>query len=32
MLPEPLPARTTVYVSLPPNLKIEIDALAITED
>ena len=32
MLPEPLPARTTVYVSLPPKLKIEIDAFAITED
>ncbi len=32
MLPKPLPARTTVYVSLPPDLKIEVDALAITED
>jgi 2-iminobutanoate/2-iminopropanoate deaminase len=32
MLPKPLPARTTVYVSLPPNLKIEVDAIAITED
>jgi 2-iminobutanoate/2-iminopropanoate deaminase len=32
MLPKPLPARTTVYVSLPPNLKIEVDALAITAD
>jgi 2-iminobutanoate/2-iminopropanoate deaminase len=32
MLPKPLPTRTTVYVSLPPNLKIEVDAIAITQE
>jgi 2-iminobutanoate/2-iminopropanoate deaminase len=32
VLPEPLPARTTVYVSLPPGLKVEIDAIAVTKD
>jgi 2-iminobutanoate/2-iminopropanoate deaminase len=32
VLPEPLPARTTVYVSLPSGLKVEIDAIAVTED
>lgn len=31
-LPKPFPARTTVYVSLPPNLKLEIDAIAITQE
>jgi len=29
---DPLPARTTVYVSLPPGLDVEIDALAVIGD
>lgn len=29
---EPRPARTTVYVGLPPGLLVEIDALAVIED
>jgi 2-iminobutanoate/2-iminopropanoate deaminase len=31
-LTEPLPARTTVYVGLPPGLLVEIDALAVLGD
>jgi len=29
---EPYPARTTVYVTLPPGLLVEIDAIAVLED
>ncbi len=29
MLPEPFPARTTVYVGLPPGILVEIDMLAV---
>lgn len=29
---EPYPARTTVYVGLPPGLKVEIDALAVLSE
>jgi len=29
---EPCPARTTVYVTLPPGLLVEIDAIAVLED
>ncbi|MFI9534435.1 RidA family protein [Nocardia fusca] len=29
---EPFPARTTVYMQLPPGLLVEIDALAVLED
>ncbi|MFB7496575.1 RidA family protein [Streptomyces sp. NPDC056161] len=29
---EPFPARTTVYMRLPPGLLVEIDALAVLED
>lgn len=28
LVPRPFPARTTVYVGLPPGVKVEIDALA----
>lgn len=28
---EPFPARTTVYVDLPPGMLVEIDAIAVTE-
>ena len=31
LLSEPFPARTTVYVGLPPGLLVEIDALAVVE-
>lgn len=31
-LTEPYPARTTIYVGLPPGLLIEIDALAVLDD
>ena len=30
-LSEPFPARTTVYVELPPGMLVEIDALAVVE-
>jgi 2-iminobutanoate/2-iminopropanoate deaminase len=30
-LSEPYPARTTVYVGLPPDMLVEIDALAVIE-
>lgn len=29
LLPEPFPARTTVYVGLPPGILVEIDMLAV---
>jgi reactive intermediate/imine deaminase len=29
LVPQPFPARTTVYVGLPPGLLVEIDALAV---
>jgi 2-iminobutanoate/2-iminopropanoate deaminase len=29
---EPFPARTTVYVGLPPGLHVEIDAIALVQD
>lgn len=32
MFPEPFPVRTTVYVTLPPGLKVEIDVIAVTGD
>lgn len=31
LIPEPYPARTTVYVGLPPGLLVEIDALAVLD-
>jgi 2-iminobutanoate/2-iminopropanoate deaminase len=31
LVPEPFPARTTVYVGLPPGMLVEIDALAVIE-
>ncbi len=31
MFTEPFPARTTVFVGLPPGAKVEIDALAVTQ-
>ncbi|HEY0450180.1 RidA family protein [Actinophytocola sp.] len=31
LVPKPFPARTTVYVGLPPGLLVEIDALAVVE-
>jgi 2-iminobutanoate/2-iminopropanoate deaminase len=31
LIPEPHPARTTVYVGLPAGLKVEIDALAVAD-
>lgn len=31
LVPQPYPARTTVYVGLPPGLLVEIDALAVLE-
>lgn len=30
-LPEPFPARTTVYTHLPPDMLVEVDALAVVE-
>ena len=32
LLPTPFPARTTVYVTLPPSVRIEIDALAVLRE
>ena len=31
LVPQPYPARTTVYVGLPPGLLVEIDALAVLD-
>lgn len=31
LVPQPYPARTTVYVGLPPGVLVEIDALAVIE-
>jgi 2-iminobutanoate/2-iminopropanoate deaminase len=31
LVPKPFPARTTVYVGLPPGILVEIDALAVLE-
>ncbi len=32
VVPEPYPARTTVYVKLPEGLKVEIDAIAVVDN
>jgi reactive intermediate/imine deaminase len=32
LLPTPFPARTTVYVTMPPSVRIEIDALAVLRE
>jgi reactive intermediate/imine deaminase len=31
LVPQPFPARTTVYVGLPPGMLVEIDALAVLD-